>query len=82
MPADWPRSLKKTKMTQQARLARLRNVQYIATGKGQLIWKGLFGVFNSSKKRTKTIRLCSGKVEYFVRFWGEFKIPKRHFEIN
>ena len=22
--------------------------------KGQLIWKGLFGIFNSSKKRTKT----------------------------
>ena len=42
MPAAWPRSLKKTKMTQQARLARLRNAQYIAADKVQLILKCLF----------------------------------------
>ena len=51
--------------------------------KGQLISKCLFGVINSSKKRTKTIlRYHSSKVEFFVRFLGELKIPKRHFEIN
>ena len=34
------------------------------------------------KKRTETIR-HSSKVEFFfVRFLGELKIPKRHFEIN
>ena len=50
MPADWPRSLKKTKMTQQAKLARLRNVQYIAADKGQLISKCLFWSLQFSPK--------------------------------
>ena len=27
-------------------------------------------------------RYHSSKVEFFVRFLGELKIPKRHFEIN
>ena len=53
--------------------------------KGQLISKCLFGVFNSLKKRTKTIRLyyygTSSRI-IFVRFLGELKTPKRHFEIN
>ena len=55
--------------------------------KGQLISKCLFGVFNSPKKRTKTIRLevCTSivvKSNFFVCFMGELKIPKRHFGIN
>ena len=39
--------------------------------KGRLISKGLFGVFNSSKKRTKKRKkfdLCSGRI-VFVRLW-------------
>ena len=53
--------------------------------KGQLILKRLFGILNSSKKRTKKIRLnyydTSGRIA-FVRFLEEFKTPRRHFEIN
>ena len=53
--------------------------------KGQLILKGLFGVFNSSKKRMKKFDL-----QYydtlarfvFVRFLEELKTPKSPFEIN
>ena len=47
-----------------------------APAKGQLILKCLFGVFNSSKKQMKTIRL---EVPYQFRFSEE---SKRHFEIN
>ena len=54
--------------------------------KGQLISKCLFGVFNSPKKRKKTIRLevpyVVVKSNFFVHFLGELKILKRHFEIN
>ena len=51
--------------------------------KGQLISKCLFGVFNSPKKRLKTIRLEEVvKSNFLVRFLGELKIPKRYFEIN
>ena len=50
-------------------------------GKGQLISKCLFGVFNSPNKRTKTIRLVI-QSNFFVRYLGELKIPKRHFKIN
>ena len=57
------------------------NVKFGCT-KGQLISKCLFGVFNSSKKRTKTILL---EVLYYgvvVCFFEGLKIPKRRFEIN
>ena len=37
--------------------------------KGQLISKGLFGILNSSKNRTKTIR-------FFIRFLEELKTPE------
>ena len=50
--------------------------------KGQLISKCLFGVFNSPKKRTKTIQLEVVKLHLFVCFVIGLKIPKRHFEIN
>ena len=45
--------------------------------KGQLISKGLFGILNSSKNRTKTIR-------FFIRFLEELKTPddQSPFEIN
>ena len=53
--------------------------------KGQLISKGLFVILNSSKKRTKKIRLnycdTSGRT-VFVRILEELKAPKRHFEIK
>ena len=43
----------------------------------QLIWKCLFGVFNSPKKRRKTITISLVvKPNFFVRFLGELKIPK------
>ena len=48
---------------------------------GQLFSKCFFGVFNSPKKLTKTIRLEVVKSNVFVRFLGELKIPKRDFEI-
>ena len=44
--------------------------------KGQLILKCLFGVFNSSKKRTKTIRpelYDSTEVELFRSFFGRIE---------
>ena len=53
--------------------------------KGQLISKCLFGVLNSSKKQTKTIRpwgIIVVESNFLVRFLEEFKTPKRHFEIN
>ena len=53
--------------------------------KGQLISKCLFGVLNSSKKGTKTIRpwgIIVVESNFLVRFLEEFKTPKRHFEIN
>ena len=55
----------------------LKKISFIRITKGQLISKCLFGVFNSSKKRTKTIRLevplvyHSSKVEFFSFFFWE-----------
>ena len=53
--------------------------------KGHLISNCLFGVFNSPKKTNKN-KLPQGtivvKSKFFIRFLGELKIPKRHFEIN
>ena len=50
--------------------------------KSQLISKGLFGTLNSSKKRTKKIRLnyqdTSGRL-VFVRFLEEFEDTKNTF---
>ena len=54
--------------------------------KGQLISKGLFGILNSSKKRTKKFDLTTyydtSVRLVFVRFFGEFKTPKSPFEVN
>ena len=53
--------------------------------KGWLIWKCLFGIFNSPKKMNEKIRLYyygTSSWIVFVRFLGELKTPKRHFEIN
>ena len=53
--------------------------------KGQLISKCLFGIFNSPKKCMNefgfTTMDTSSRI-VFVRFLGELKTPKRHFEIN
>ena len=54
--------------------------------KGQLISKGLFGTYPQfSQKMNEKIRLyyydSSGRL-VFVRFLGEIKDKKRHFEIN
>ena len=52
--------------------------------KGQLISKGLFGILNSSKKRTKKFDLTTmiPQVDLFsFVFWKNLKSPKRHFEI-
>ena len=58
---------------------------FFSPTKGQLISKCIFGIFNSSKKRVKKIRLyyygASTRI-VFVRFLGGMKIPKIHFEIN
>ena len=46
--------------------------------KGQLIWKGRLGFFNSSKKQTKkfcTVRL-EQKLKFQVRFFEELKTIK------
>ena len=52
--------------------------------KGQIISKGHFGVFNSSKKQTKNF--CHSRLgknlNFQVRFLGELKAPKVPFEIN
>ena len=42
--------------------------------KGQLISKGLFGILNSSKKRTKKTTMIPQVV--FVHFLEELKTPK------
>ena len=60
------------------------DVRYLRT-KGQVISKGIFSIFNSSKKTYEEIRLnyydTSGRL-VFVRFLEEFEDTKRHFEIN
>ena len=52
--------------------------------KGQLISKGLFGILNSPKKRTKQFDLTTtydtlGRL-VFVRFLGEFEDIKKTFQ--
>ena len=53
--------------------------------KGQLISKGLVGILNSSKKRTKKFDIqyydTSGRL-VFVRFLEELKTQKSLFEIK
>ena len=53
----------------------------LQAAKGQLISKCHFGVFNSPKKRTKTIRLevYSSKFEFFRSFFGRFEDTKKTF---
>ena len=46
-------------------------------GKGQLISKCLFGVFNSSKTRTKTIRLEVTRSNFFCSFFGRIEDTKK-----
>jgi hypothetical protein len=51
----------------------------LALTKGQLNSKGLFGILNSSKKRTKKINYdTSGRI-VFVRFLEEFEGTKKTF---
>ena len=53
--------------------------------KGQLISKGLFGILNSSKKRTKKFDFTTmiPQVDLFsFVFWKNLKTPKIHFEIK
>ena len=53
--------------------------------KGQLISKGLFSVFNSSKKWTKKFcpNILGQKLKFSSSFFlEELKTPKRHFEIS
>ena len=53
--------------------------------KGQLISKCLFGVFNFSQKNEQKqahLRYHSRKIEFFVHFSGELRIPESPFEIN
>ena len=53
--------------------------------KGQLISKGLFGILNSHKKRTKKFDFTTmiPQVDLFsFVFWEKLKTPKRHFEIK
>ena len=52
--------------------------------KRQLISKGHFGLFNSSKNEPNNFNFCPSLLgqKFFVRFLEELKIPKRHFKIN
>ena len=53
--------------------------------KGQLISKCLFfvsSILPKNERKQFDLWYHSSKVELFVRFLGELKIPKRHFEIN
>ena len=45
-------------------------------------FKMSFWCLQFSQKWTKAIRLEVVKSNFFVRFLGELKIPKKHFEIN
>ena len=58
---------------------------FSAPGKDQLISKCLFWCLQFSQKNERKqfdLRYHSRKLNFFVRFLGELKIPKRHFEIN
>ena len=52
--------------------------------KGQVIAKFLFGVFNppQNKQNNLTWGTVVVKLNFFVRFLGELKVLKRHFEIS
>ena len=50
--------------------------------KGQIISKGNFGVFNSSKIRTKIFFPSRLRQKFKVRFLEELKAPKFPFEID
>ena len=61
------------------------NTTWTDSTQGQLISKGLFGILNSPKKRTKKIDFTTmiPQVDLFLFvFWEKLKTPKRHFEIN
>ena len=55
-------------------------------GKGQLISKRIFGIFNSPKKQTKEFDFTTMVLQLSrivsIHFLGELKTPKRHFEIH
>ena len=58
---------------------------YIVITKGQLISRGLFCVFNSSKKRTKKLDLSVQCYNIYLRsncFLEELRTPRSPFEIN
>ena len=65
-------------------LERTEKKTYVASHcntKGQLISKGLFGVFNSPKKRTKNVCLSrlGQKFEFSNSFFGRIKDTKKTF---
>ena len=49
--------------------------------KGQLIWKGHFGVFNSSKNELENFDFCPSLLgqKFFVHFLEELKTPRKLF---
>ena len=59
-------------------------LQNLIRTKGQVISKGKFGVFNSSKKRTKNINFCPSLLEqnFCIHFLEELKTQQSFFEIN
>ena len=55
------------------------------SGKGQLISKCLFGVFNSPKNERKKFDFTTmiPQIDLFsLVFWVKLKTPKKHFKIN
>ena len=69
-------------MKKSKQIFEIRNLT-CQSGWAQLIWKGHFGVFNSSKK-LENFNFCPrlpGQ-KFFVRFLEELKTPKRPFKIN
>ena len=60
----------------------LKGLAWPCTAKGQLISRCLFGLPKNEQKQID-LRYHTSKVDFFfVRFLGELKIPKIHFEIN
>ena len=61
-----------------------RRCRFCPPFKGQIISKCLFGIVISTKKQKENLTLLHDTASriIFVRFLGEVKTSKRHFEIN
>ena len=75
------------KLTLVIAIPALRNMLLLWNAKGQLISKGHFGVFNSSKKKYEKIRPNSTMIPQvelflFIFFWKNWGYQKVLFEIN